>query len=86
MVLRAALPRSGLWPRASALPLRPQFASIADRTISSWRVSAAPMASGNESHNGVDPSMSVNRNVTVPEGVGAVPPGAVHPAPWWQPS
>ena len=26
-------------------------------------------ASGNESHNGVDPSMSVNRNVTVPDGV-----------------
>ena len=51
----------------------PPLASIALRRISSWRANAAPIASGNESHNGVDPSMSVNRNVTVPEGVNAVP-------------
>ena len=40
-----------------------------DAQDSSWRASAARIASGCSSQRCVDPSISVNKNVTVPEGV-----------------
>ena len=43
-------------------------ASMAPRIISSWRATASRMASGADSHNRVEPSISVNKNVTVPDG------------------
>ena len=46
----------------------PAWATIVDRRISSWRASAVRMWSGRCSQDAVDPSTSVNRNVTVPEG------------------
>ena len=39
----------------------------------SWRASAARIASGCSSHRRVDPSRSVNRNVTVPDGNSLTP-------------
>src|SRR5215204_7073708 len=41
---------------------------MASLRISSWRVNAACIACGLLSHIAVEPSMSVNRNVTVPVG------------------
>ena len=38
------------------------------RTISSWRASASRIASGCSSHRRVEPSRSVNKKVTVPDG------------------
>src|SRR5579871_1014491 len=46
----------------------PPNRSIAARRITSWRASADRIASGAVSHDRVDPSMSVKRNVTVPDG------------------
>jgi hypothetical protein len=46
----------------------PPCASIAERTSSSWRSSAGRIASGTDSHNCAERSISVNKNVTVPEG------------------
>jgi hypothetical protein len=46
------------------------------RTIASWRSNATGITSGLDSHNLVDPSMSVNKNVTVPDG--ALTPAASH--------
>ncbi|HVM66863.1 MAG TPA: hypothetical protein VMU14_18490, partial [Acidimicrobiales bacterium] len=46
----------------------PPCASTAARTTASWRASAAGITSGAACHRRVDPSMSVNKNVTVPDG------------------
>jgi hypothetical protein len=54
--------------------------SIAERMISSWRRSAAAIASLSAAHRRVDPSMSVKRNVTVP--VGNLPSPATPPSPF----
>ena len=42
--------------------------STASRTISSWRANAGCITSGCSSHRRVEPSTSVNKNVTVPDG------------------
>ena len=41
------------------------------RTIASWIRTAAAMSAGASSHRRVESSMSVNRNVTVPDGAAA---------------
>ena len=46
----------------------PSAARTALRRISSWRTSASRISAGCLSHSGVDPTMSVNRNDTVPVG------------------
>ena len=45
---------------------------MAERTISSWRARADFMADAFRSQRRVEPSMSVNRNVTVPVGKTAI--------------
>ncbi len=46
----------------------PPAEATAVATNSSWRASASAIACGERSHNPVEPSMSVSRNVTVPDG------------------
>ena len=59
----------------------PPCAAIASRRISSWRASAACIASGCSSHRRVEPSRSVNKNVTVPDGSSATPtPSSLRPS------
>src|SRR4051812_34621403 len=41
---------------------------MVERSTSSWRTRAARIASGSASQRRVEPSMSVNKNVTVPDG------------------
>ena len=53
------------------LNIKPPCASIAPRSTSSWAASAARIASASASHRRVEPSTSVNRNVTTPEGAAA---------------
>jgi hypothetical protein len=53
---------------------KPPWASIAERNTSSWAANAARIASASASHRRVEPSTSVNRNVTTPDG--AAPGGA----------
>jgi hypothetical protein len=48
--------------------LRARFAL---RNISSWTANATRIASASASHRRVEPSTSVNRNVTTPEGAAA---------------
>jgi hypothetical protein len=50
------------------LNTRPPAAPIAADTISSWRASIDRISSGSASQRELDDSMSVNRNVTVPDG------------------
>src|SRR5829696_4589033 len=52
----------------TVLKTKPRLDSITSRRISSWRERAARMASGSFSQSFVEPSMSVNRKVTVPVG------------------
>ena len=47
---------------------KPPCDSIASRSTSSCSSSAARIAAASVSHRRVDPSISVNRNVTTPEG------------------
>jgi hypothetical protein len=49
----------------------PSYASIAVRNTLSWTTSAASIACASASHRRVEPSTSVNRNVTTPEGAAA---------------
>ena len=51
---------------------KPLCASIAVRNTSSWAMSAARIAGASASHRRVEPSTSVNKNVTTPEGAAAV--------------
>jgi hypothetical protein len=51
----------------------PPCAWVAARTMSSWRATARRIASVADAHSRVDPSMSVNRKVTVPEGAPTAP-------------
>src|SRR4029077_5134608 len=51
---------------------QPPCASIALRNTSSWAASATRISSASASHRRVEPSTSVNRNVTTPEGAAAV--------------
>ena len=46
----------------------PAVTSIASRRIASWTNNDADIASLSAAHNRVDPSTSVNKNVTVPDG------------------
>ena len=70
----AAASPSPARPNATAKPsppvenTNPRCASRVRRTISSCWASAIRIASGRSSHSRVEPSMSVNRNVTVPVG------------------
>jgi hypothetical protein len=51
--------------------MKPPFASIAWRNTSSWAANAVRIAAASFSHRRVGPSISVNRNVTTPEGAAA---------------
>ena len=55
-------------PSPVCLNNQPPWASIAARSTSSCAARAARMTSGSVSHRRVEPSMSVNRKVTVPDG------------------
>ena len=59
----AATTPSPVW-----LNKNPSWASIAVRNTSSWVRRAARIASASDSHRRVDPSISVNKNVTTCEG------------------
>ena len=65
-------------PSPVCLNNQPPCASIARRSTSSCAASAARMLSASASHRRVEPSTSVNKNVTTPEG--AVAAGADTPA------
>src|SRR6516164_4167183 len=58
-------------PSPVCLNNQPPCASIASRNTSSWAASAARIALASFSHRRVEPSTSVNRNVTTPEGAAA---------------
>ena len=58
-------------PSPVCLNMKPPCASISPRNTSSWAASAARMPSASASHRRVEPSTSVNRNVTTPEGAAA---------------
>ena len=58
-------------PSPVCLNNKPPCASIAVRNTSSWAASATRIASASASHRRVEPSTSVNRNVTTPEGAAA---------------
>ena len=55
-------------PSPVCLNNKPPCASIAARNTSSWAASAARIPSASASHRRVEPSTSVNKNVTTPEG------------------
>src|SRR6202161_2271035 len=57
-------------PSPVCLNNQPPCASIALRNTSSWAVRAIRISSASASHRRVEPSTSVNRNVTTPEGAG----------------
>ena len=59
-------------PSPVCLNNQPPCASIAARNTSSCASRAARIAAASASHRRVDPSTSVNRNVTTPEGAAAV--------------
>ncbi len=61
----------GAHPVAGVLEQKPPCASISPRSTSSWAASATRIASASASHRRVEPSTSVNRNVTTPEGAAA---------------
>src|SRR6516165_6759524 len=63
---KAATKPSPVWPNKN-----PSYASIAVRNTLSWTTSAARIPSASVSHRRVEPSTSVNRNVTTPEGAAA---------------
>ena len=68
-------------PSPVCLNRKPPWVSIAVRNTASWAANAARIASASASHRRVEPSTSVNRNVTTPEGVaaeGADTPAASH--------
>jgi hypothetical protein len=56
-------------PSPVVFTTEPPCRATASRRISSWRANAACIASGCSSHRRVEPSMSVNKNVTVPDGI-----------------
>src|SRR6516164_11025699 len=63
---KAATKPSPVW-----LNKNPSYASIAVRNTLSCTTSAARIACASASHRRVEPSTSVNRNVTTPEGAAA---------------
>jgi hypothetical protein len=63
---KAATKPSPVW-----LNKNPSYASIAVCNTLSWTTSAVRIASASVSHRRVEPSTSVNRNVTIPEGAAA---------------
>jgi hypothetical protein len=65
-------------PSPVCLNNQPPCASIAARNTSSWAASAARMPSASFSHRRVEPSTSVNKNVTTPEGAAAGSSGHAH--------
>ena len=71
---RAAATASTADPNAAASPSPmventvPPCSATARRSSSSWRDRADRIASSSSCHSRVDPSMSVKRNVTVPDG------------------
>jgi Bacterial protein of unknown function (DUF899) len=58
-------------PSPVCLNMYPPCASIAPCSTSSWAASATRIPSASASHRRVEPSTSVNRNVTTPEGAAA---------------
>ena len=65
-------------PSPVCLNNQPPCPSITERNTSSWAASATRIASASFSHRRVEPSTSVNKNVTTPEGAAAA--GADTPA------
>src|SRR6516162_1297836 len=65
-------------PSPVCLNMKPPCASIASRNTSSCAASAPRMPSASASHRRVEPSTSVNKNVTTPDG--AADGGADNPA------
>ncbi len=57
--------------QSACLNNQPPCASIAVRNTLSWTTSAARIACASDSHRRVEPSTSVNKNVTIPEGAAA---------------
>ena len=57
-------------PSPVCLNSQPPCPSIAPRNTSSWAARAGRMPFASASHRRVEPSTSVNRNVTTPEGAG----------------
>src|SRR5882757_2089113 len=60
-------------PSPVCLNNQPVYFSTASCNTESWASSADRMSSGSASHRRVDPSTSVNRNVTTPEGLADSP-------------
>src|ERR1700756_2440680 len=71
-------PNAAHTPSPVCLNNQPPCRSIALRNTSSWAASAARIPSASASHRRVEPSTSVNKNVTTPEGAAAA--GADTPA------
>jgi hypothetical protein len=65
---RAARAASRIVSRSGGLNSQPPCASIAERNTSSCAARAFCIKSASVSHRPVEPSISVNRNVTTPEG------------------
>ena len=61
-------------PSPVCLKTLPAWTSIALRKVSLWVSSATRMASASASHRRVDPSMSVNKKVTTPDGAAVFNP------------
>src|ERR1700740_381909 len=59
-------------PAPGCLNRTPSCDLIAERNTSSWAARAARIKSASVSHRPVEPSTSVNRNVTTPEGAAPV--------------
>ena len=76
---RAEVVRAAHTPSPVCLNNQPLCFSTASRNTSSWVSSAARIASGSASQRRVEPSISVNRNVTTPRGRSRVLRTAVHP-------
>ena len=68
---RPRRPECSTHPVTGALEYQPPYASITARNTSSCAASAARIPSASASHQRVEPSTSVNRNVTTPEGAAA---------------
>ena len=72
-------PNAAHTPSPVCLNNQPPLASTAVRSTSSWAANATRIASASASQRRVEPSISVNRNVTVPDGRSAIS-AVSHPA------
>ena len=70
-------PNAAHTPSPVCLNNQPPFAAIADRKTSSCSANSTRITSASASHRRVELSMSVNRNVTVPDGLPPAPSEAL---------